>query len=112
MAQRKTAAAGKRPAARGEKKKTDRTVKFRGLDLSLPPALGSEVAFDYVELIEGEVAILPGSIRIVRSILGEEQWRSIRAKLASDGVEMEQLNEVLTELIKLVFGKYDLTAGK
>lgn len=110
----KTTAAAKKKAAaaRAEKSGKVRRLKFRGLDLTLPKVLSSDVAFDYVDLAEGDVDILTGSIRLLKSILGEEQWIIVRAKIRADGVPMEDLDGVLGKLASDAFAAFGVTQGK
>lgn len=106
-----TTAAARKKAAAARAEKAKRTITYRELEIELPKELGSDVAFDYIDILEGRVDIVTGSVRLLRSILAPEQFEEVRAKLATDGVPLQGVNDALGELIEQVFDHYGITAG-
>jgi hypothetical protein len=98
-------------AARTEQSDKPQLVKFRDLELTLPPTVSATVAFDLAELEGGNTSAF-ALIRLLSSLLGKEQFAQIRQKLAQDGDTTEDLEEILTELAGEVFGAYGMTVGE
>lgn len=95
----KSASARKKAeAARSEKKADEtKTVDFLGLKLDLPKEPPGTLMFDIADLEGGREAM--GIMELIKSLVGEAQYRMIRAKVREDGLTIEQTNEVLGDLV-------------
>ncbi len=111
--------AGPRKVTRAEAEKAVAEIKdgpkagdFRGIALTLPPVLPASFAFDALEIeVSGGMAL-----KDVRSVLvglvGEDQWRAIREKIAADGDPIDDLSRIMEELVSALFEPYGVTLGE
>lgn len=98
----------KATAARDEVKEDGpKTFTHGGLTLTLPREMPNEVLFDMIEAESAETGVdefLIG-LRILRSIVGQDQFTDIRNKVGADV-------EKTLELMNLVLDQYGLTMGE
>ncbi len=98
-AARKTASRKRGAVARSEGKK--KTIRFRGIDLTLPAKLPGEVLF----------AIDDQNVTgALRTILGDEETTRVRSKVSD--LDLDETVAVLSELVGDIFEKYGLTTGE
>jgi hypothetical protein len=100
-------------AAREEvaEKPKAKTVDFRGLTLELPDTLPGTVALDYAEIEDGKKAVSP-VVNLIKSIIGEEQYNLLYAKVAEDGITMDEVIDGLRSLFDDLFAAYGTSAGE
>lgn len=103
----KTAAPDKAAAARSERKPKPKKLTFKGLKLTLPPELPETILFDFVDLEDAGNNPIP-MFRLLKSVLGDEQFLALRHANANGTVQAEDL----PELLEVIFGKYGLTPGE
>jgi hypothetical protein len=101
------AAAGKAAAARAERKPKAKSLTFKGLKFKLPPELPDTFIFDVIEIeAAGESA---GPIfRMLRSILGPEQFTELRNAVQSKAIAADDIDD----FVSAVFEKYGLDLGE
>lgn len=112
-------AAPKKRVSREEARKAVEEIKapskhavFRDIKLVLPPVLPASFAFDSIE-IEATGGMHLGDIRrLIVGILGEQQWATVRQKIADDGDPMDNLATIMEELLEAVFAPYGMTLGE
>lgn len=97
-------------AATGEVDGTPKTVDWRGITFTLPPVLPGELIFDFAEIEDAEGT--GPLVRLLKSMLGDEQVAQIRGKIAEDHVPLSEVGEALSELMSLVFDAYGVSAGE
>ncbi len=95
-------------AVRAEKAKS-KSVKFRGETLQLPEELPPTLLFDItdVEAADGDNPM--PVFRMLRSILGGDQFVVVRNKIAVS--ENEDFADV-GELVEAIFAQYGVSAGE
>lgn len=94
-------------AARTEKAPKGKTFDFAGEKFNLPPALPDTILFDFAEIEVAGGNPLP-MYRMLRSILGAEQFSVLRGLVEAGDVLVEQLDE----FIEGIFEQYGITAGE
>lgn len=110
MPQAKTtrkAAPDKGAAARAEVTAGSKQLEYRGLLLDLPPELPSEILFDVIEseASEGGANQYLVNLRILRSVVGPDQFMTIRHQIGGD---TDQVLELMNEILE----KYGLSMGE
>jgi hypothetical protein len=109
VAQAKKAATkrkGQAAVARQEKEPKPKQVTFKGLTLTLPLSLPETFVLDIVELeaTEGPMPLF----RMLRSILGAEQFGQLRSAIDRKVIMTEDLDSIITD----VFEKYGIGPGE
>ncbi|MEA2689627.1 MAG: hypothetical protein QOD51_2234 [Candidatus Eremiobacteraeota bacterium] len=65
-----------------------RVEKIRGVDVTIPAQLPQTFIMDYAEMQEMQINQRPESIgvaaMVVKSVIGEEQWRAVRNAMAGE----------------------------
>lgn len=81
-----------------------KTVEFRGLKLHVPATAPGEVLFD---IGDNDVT---GTLR---TLLGDNQLRQVREKVAGDKLSLDQTVSALTDLVNHLFtDTYGITPGE
>lgn len=106
MAEAKAKATNASPKSKGEAavaeaKNEPQTVDFHGLTLEIPSTLPGTVLFDLAEIESGRD--FKGSMEILKSILGEEGYAAVRAKIAEEGIGFLEAVEEVQSLIVTLF---------
>lgn len=107
----KAAARKKAAAAAAERDAQDRTIDFRGQTLTLPAVLPGTLYFDLGELADDE-ADIGTQVRLLTSLLGEDQVRLVRRKVADDEIPLDDMAQVLSDLFEDAFSAYGMGAGE
>ncbi len=94
-------------AVRAEKAKS-KSVKFRGETLQLPDELPPTLLFDITEVEAADDNPMP-VFRMLRSLLGAEQFVAVRNKIAVS--ENEDFADV-GKLVEAIFAQYGVSAGE
>ncbi len=85
---------------------------FRGITLDLPPVLPASFAFDAIE-IEASGGMELGDVRrLLVSLIGTDQWRTLRDKIAADGDPIDDVGPIMEELLKALFDPYGVSLGE
>lgn len=103
----------KAKAARAEKKSQKpqkRTVEFRGEKLELPATPPDTLLFDFVEMESAEENPL-AVFRMLRSLLGQDQFLTVRNKIAAQNGDSATFEDV-GQLLQDIFEQYGVTAGE
>jgi hypothetical protein len=98
-------------AARAERKPRKKTVKFRGEKLELPQTPPETLLFDFVEMETAEENPL-AVFRMLRSLLGSEQFLAVRNKIAASNGDGPNTFEDVGQLLTDIFEQYGVTAGE
>jgi hypothetical protein len=100
------AAPDKGAAARAEVA-GEKTFEYEGLKLTLPAEFPTEVLFDMVEVESANTFVdqMIVSLRILRSIVGQDQFIEIRNVLGRDVTKTLDLMERVLELYGLTMGE-------
>lgn len=107
MAGKGKAAPKKGAAALAESE--EKSVTFRGVDIKLAPKLPATLLFDLTEIeIAGESPL--AVLRLLRSLVGPEQFRLIRNRVES--AEEDDGFEDVGSLVSNIFEQYGLTVGE
>lgn len=94
-------------AASGEAKGENKTVDFREITLTLPPELPATLLFDVTELEVAGQNPMP-VFRLLRSLVGPDQFAEIRNALNPDDDAMSLIDELLGS----IFGAYGIELGE
>lgn len=94
-------------AARAEKSPKEKSLTFNGVKFKLPPTLPDTILFDMVEVEAQGASPLP-MFRMLRSILGQEQFGALREAVETETIPAEELDR----FIESVFAKYGVTPGE
>jgi len=96
-------------AARAEKQKggKSKALTFNGVKFKLPAVLPDTILFDMVEVESQGSSPLP-MFRMLRSILGQEQFAALREAVESETIPAEELDR----FIEALFSKYGVTPGE
>jgi hypothetical protein len=94
-------------AARSEKSPKGKTLKFKGLTVKLPPTLPDTLLFDMAEIEAAGENPMP-VFRMLRSVLGPEQFGEVRAAVEAGTIKVADLDDFITQ----IFGKYGLSPGE
>jgi hypothetical protein len=105
----KSAAASKGAAARAEAKPKPKKFTWRGLRLTLPAELPLELMFDIAELEAVDENPMP-IFRLLRTMLGPEQFTDVRNKFADIGTKNG--DDPLGGLVEGILSKYGVTLGE
>lgn len=97
----------KSAAARAEKKPKAKTYTQGGIKFNLPATLPETIIFDMVEIDATEGAPMP-VYKMLRSILGPEQFNKLRNAIEAGTIKSEDLDT----FIEGVFAKYGVTPGE
>lgn len=89
-----------------------RTGSFRGVPLTLPPVLPASFAFDCMEIGEAEGSTMTDIRAIIVGLVGVDQWKQVRAKIAADGDAIDAVDAILEELIDSVTAPYGINLGE
>jgi hypothetical protein len=98
----------KAAAAKAEKENKPKTVEFQGITLELPAKLPAAVAFEIADVEENGEGI--GSIRILKSMIGLENYKRVKARVYDAGEA--DLDVALGDLIEEVAGLFGLKPGE
>lgn len=101
------AAAGKAAAARAERKPRPKSLTFKGLKFTLQPELPDTFIFDVVEVEAAGDSIGP-IFRMLRSMLGSEQFMRLRNAVEAGTIAPEEIDD----FVAAVFEKYGLDLGE
>lgn len=74
--------------------------------------LPASFAFDAIEMEANGGAELGDVRRIVVGVVGVDQWKAIRDKIAADGDSMGEIGSLMEELFEVVFTPYGLDLGE
>ena len=96
-------------AALEESKDEAKSVEWRGITLELPAKLPGTLAWDFAAL-EGSREYA-GLVGLVRTIVGEQD-ALIQAKVAEDGIGLEDIVEELGNLVTSIVEQYGTTEGE
>lgn len=92
---------GKAAAAAAEKTDELRTVDFRGLTLTIPAVLPGTLYFDMAAL-EDDSDSPATVINTLGSLIGPDQIRAVRGKVAEENIPFSEVDTVLWELFNTV----------
>jgi len=101
------AAAGKAAAARAERKPRPKSLTFKGLKFTLQPELPDTFIFDVIEVEAAGEGIGP-IFRMLRSMLGGEQFMRLRNAVEDGTIAVEEVDD----FVGAVFEKYGLGLGE
>jgi hypothetical protein len=114
MAERKRKPS-KSKAAEAEAKGKAKTMKWHGLTLKLPEELLGDLMFAFADFEEqqrnGEARVGP-MLSLIETLVGKDQYRSVRAKVSSEKLSMEKTWEALFELLEGLLEKYGMGLGE
>lgn len=98
-------------AARAEAKPKPKKLTWHGLKLELPADPPEEMLFDLIEIeADGDMAAI---MRMLRSLLGPEQFMEVRNKVSELRREKPQeRGAYVEEITNAVFEKYGMTLGE
>lgn len=103
----KAAPRSKGAAARADKDGPKR-IDFRGVELELPDVLPGTLYFDFADLSDNEDD--PGAqMRLLKSLIGDEQVATVRQKVADDGVSFDEIPTVIIGLFESALAAYGST---
>lgn len=106
-------AATKAVAAVAELSDGPRLGIFRGIALTLPPQLPAAFAFDLAAIqAGGDATSLGHAYRLIVGQIGEEQWITIRDKIAADGDPMDRMGPILEEILNAITEPYGMEPGE
>jgi hypothetical protein len=107
------AAPEKGAAARSETDDGPRTIEFEGITLELPRELPSALLFDLVEVeaSAGEINEYIVNLRILRSLVGKDQFIEIRHKIGDDVSKVMGLMEAVLDQFGLTLGESSASPG-
>jgi hypothetical protein len=103
--------AGKAAAAVAETKDEPRTVDFRGLTITLPAVLPGTLYFDMAAL-EDDSDSPAAVINLLGSLVGPDQIRAVREKVAEENIPFSEVETALWELFNAVLGAHAVTPGE
>ena len=106
----KAAPAGAADAAQAEAADETKVYEWRGIELELPAKLPGDLAFAYADL-EASGESMGAIVSVVRSLVGEDNVRLVRNKIAEDGVALDEVNGVLAGLVNGAFALYGMAEG-
>lgn len=90
-------------------------ITWQGVKFDLPAELPGTVLWDFAALEEGEKQLSP-LMALLKSVLGDDQARAVREKVAEKGWNIEKTTEALMDddkgLIPKVTAKYGLSTGE
>src|SRR4051812_6175469 len=90
-----------------EMKDKPRTGDFRGVKLTLPAQLPATFIFDVAEMQADETGTDFAVVhRLMVSLLGDEQWRAMRRKIAEDGDSLDDITPLMEEMFGAVTDAY------
>jgi hypothetical protein len=100
-------------AARAETEPAARVVKYRGLDLSVPPASewGSEMYYLVLEWQAGDQSDKL-ALDILVEMVGQDQLALIRQKQREDGVKFVEMQSATLEVFNAIFGEFGTSVGE
>lgn len=104
------ASKSKGAAAKAEKKGQPKKLAFRGLKLTMPAKLPGTILFDIREIEHDDDGT--GIMALIRSVLGEEQYRAIYDKVREDGLDLDQTVEALSKLLGEIMEAGGLSEGE
>ncbi len=108
MAETKAAKSPSKAAtAKAEKQPKAKKLTFGGLKLTLPPELPETILFDFTEIEAAGDSPMP-LFRMLRSILGPEQFVQLRNAIDSKNIEAGKLDG----LVEAILGKYGVSTGE
>jgi hypothetical protein len=94
-----------KPSKPRPKKTSTRTIKFRSLTLTLPPSPPGVILLDLAQLERGADGLFP-ALRLLLSVLGNEQWTQVRDLIAD--ADDEVIAKAVGDLLRDVLKHYDL----
>lgn len=110
------AAAARAAAATAEvaEQRTEQVVKWRDLSLTVPGSLPLAVAFDMAEAEEDGAGALDQQtvFRVLRAVLGREQFRQVRNYVADERITVDEGMDVLVDLFEAVTRTYGFEPGE
>lgn len=96
-----------------EMKSKPRTGEFRGVKLTLPDQLPATFVFDIAEMQADETGTDFAVVhRLMVSLLGDEQWRAMRRKIAEDGDSLDDITPLMEEMFGAVTDAYGVELGE
>jgi hypothetical protein len=100
-------------AARAEKTPEPVIVEYRGLNLAVPPSSewGSELYYLTVDM-QTDGATDELAIRIVKELIGREQFALVREKQREDGLKFVDMQNATIELFNTIFGEFGTSVGE
>lgn len=100
-------------AARAEKTPEPVIVEYRGLKLAVPPSSewGSELYYLTVDM-QTDGATDELAIRIVKELIGSEQFALVREKQREDGLKFVDMQNATIELFNTIFGEFGTSVGE
>jgi hypothetical protein len=104
---KRKAAPSKPEAAAAEVTDTPRAITFRGVEITLPRELPPTLLFDVAEMEANDGSPMP-VFRLLRSLLGAEQFTAVRNQLTDKDDVVDIVNELLVDL----FAQYGITLGE
>ena len=112
--------AGPRKVSRAEAQKAIAEMKdtppvgdFRGVKLTLPAKLPATFIFDVAEMQADEDGTdLAVMHRLMVGLLGDDQWRAVRRKVADDGDSLDDITPLMEEMFGAVTGAYGVELGE
>jgi hypothetical protein len=97
-------------AARAEKKDEPKVVHFSDLELTLPAKLPGTILFDLADIEAGRD--LRGTMEMVKSLVGADQYQAIRDKVADDGLDPDETVTALGNLIEGILNAHGMGSGE
>jgi len=104
------AAPKKGAAARAEKAKQAKKVKFRGTEFALAPKIPGSLLFDLADIESGRD--LAGTMELLKSLLGAGQFQVLRDKVTQEGLDIEETTTALGTLVENILDTYGITEGE
>jgi hypothetical protein len=84
-------------AAAAETKAEGKVIDFRGLKLTIADEPMGTILFDIADLEGGRE--FTGSMEMIKSLLGPDQYKALRNKVAEDGLKLGEMEEALADLV-------------
>lgn len=90
-----------------------RIVKYRGLEISVPPSSewGSEMYYLVGEWQDGDQSPRL-TTRMLSEMIGDEQLALVRRKHAEDGVKFVEMELATVELFNAIFAEFGTSTGE
>lgn len=102
-------------AAQAETDPQPKTITWRGLELTLPPAASPKVIRYFGEIEDGRKSIAP-ILNLIRVLVGDDQYDQVWDQLEADGVSMEDATDALLDdddgLFSVAMAAYGTAPGE
>lgn len=90
---------------------TSHTLTWRDVEFVLPVKLPASMAWAIADVESSDGTSVAPVLALLRSLLGADQEKQLRAKLEADQVTLDELPDALSELLASVFDTYGMAEG-